>query len=705
MSAMYRYKILILVFVVCIAQFCRAQVVIPDEPTDPSAEMQVDSDDKAVLFPRLSTVQINSIVNPAHGLLAFNTTLNGYVYNIGTEAVPKWQVLDKLIINTTAEIAAIPTPTAGDIRYNSDTKSVYFYNGMLKVWKEICEDPQCDKFIVGNTVVKNVDCNGNSNGEATITTIAGATPFTYAWPDANTNSSRTDLAAGTYTVTVTDDKGCVKTTDVAITEPTVVTLAPNETIDSCERSVGSVNLDAAGGTPFTGDTYEYSDDNTTWTSNVATQLFSGLTAGNYIFYARDNNGCTKSVPVSITSSLGLSVSFSAIDNEADCGQTNGSANVDVTGGTPFGVNEFDFSWDGLVPERALNGYTKALNSGVHEVVVTDSRNCTDTNNIIINLPGINFTDDGTGVAVVSDGNEAYWSLRRCGDVAVEDMACNCNGTIYYWNTTYDYFADELGNILLPLNNKCDSVNISDMFGHPDNPDIVDKDGDGVIDYDTTNIVNNEIDFTNSHGDNYQFDVHGTDSVYDKNNLIVSPAIYPGIKLAKLFDDEYPTPCNGPGDCGAEYGTSVAYCPELTNEAGDIVDLYTSDSEVSGNIIQQSMEGRQTICTKNFGFGWRLPTFQEVSYSYDVEVSTPDPVFDPAYYNNNNVDGYNDILLYTSTKVTSGDGMIYNFQAILNGSNIAKPSVGVGAFNWSNGYYVRCVFDTDLPLWKTNAECP
>lgn len=700
---MCKYNILVSVFLWSIAHCSIAQVVVPADPADPSAELQIDSNDKAVLFPRLTTVQINAIVNPAHGLLVFNTTLNAFVYNIGTEAVPQWQELDKFIINTNAEIAAIPTPTSGDIRYNSDTKTIYFYNGLSKRWEEICEDPQCEAFLVSNTINSNVSCYGESDGSAEITVSAGGTaPFVYEWPDGNTSSTRSDLAAGTYTVTVTDDKSCAKTTDVTITQPADLSIAATATIDSCERSVGTVLLDASQGTPFAGNTYEYSADGTIWTANVETQLYENLSAASYTFYARDDNGCQKSVTASIVSTPSISVSFSAINNVATCGETDAFANVDVAGGSAF-ADGFDFSWDGLAPQRALSGYTKNLNSGVHHVVVIDSENCSDTNAIIINLPDITFTDDGTGVAIVSDGNEAYWSLRRCGDVSVADMACNCDGTIYYWNTSYDYFADEAGNILLPLSVSCTAVASSSMFGHPDNPAIDDKDGDGVIDYDYDNPVNNEIDYTVSNANNYQFDINGTDDVYDKNNLIVSPAIYPNIKVSKLFD--YNSTCNGPGDCDAEYGSSVAYCPEPTNEAGDIVDLYSVNSEVSGNTIQQSMEGAQTICTESFGYGWRLPTIQEVRYNYDVASGSTDPKYDPAYYNNPNDDGYSNILLYTSSKVTSGSGDIYYFQAIIKvDEEVAPKEYNSGSFNWSNGYHVRCVFDTDLPLWKTNAEC-
>jgi len=129
---MTKFLVLMLVFG-SIAGF--GQVIIPTEPTEKSAEMQVESEDKAVLFPRLNSSEINAISNPAHGLLIYSTSQQSFVYNIGNEGSPQWQVLDNLILNTTAEIEAIPTPTSGDIRYNTTTKSIFYYNGLTKVWE------------------------------------------------------------------------------------------------------------------------------------------------------------------------------------------------------------------------------------------------------------------------------------------------------------------------------------------------------------------------------------------------------------------------------------------------------------------------------------------------------------------------------------------------------------------------------------------
>src|SRR5262249_59717197 len=65
--------------------------------------------------------------------------------------------------------------------------------------------------------VTNVSCNGGSNGAATITAGGGTPGYTYSWsPGGGTAATATGLAAGSYTVTITDANSCTKTQSVTI---------------------------------------------------------------------------------------------------------------------------------------------------------------------------------------------------------------------------------------------------------------------------------------------------------------------------------------------------------------------------------------------------------------------------------------------------------------------------------------------------------
>ncbi|MBK6996383.1 MAG: SprB repeat-containing protein [Lewinellaceae bacterium] len=77
----------------------------------------------------------------------------------------------------------------------------------------------------------------------------GTSPYTYNWGGGVTTQDRTNLAAGTYTVTVTDANSCTATKSVTITEPPVLALSETNVNVLCfGNSTGSIDLTVTGGT-------------------------------------------------------------------------------------------------------------------------------------------------------------------------------------------------------------------------------------------------------------------------------------------------------------------------------------------------------------------------------------------------------------------------------------------------------------------------
>ena len=67
------------------------QVVVGEGTPDPSAILDVQGTDKGFLFTRLSTAGRNAIVNPARGLIIFNTGTLCLEINQGTSSAPQWE--------------------------------------------------------------------------------------------------------------------------------------------------------------------------------------------------------------------------------------------------------------------------------------------------------------------------------------------------------------------------------------------------------------------------------------------------------------------------------------------------------------------------------------------------------------------------------------------------------------------------------------
>lgn len=137
-------------------------------------------------------------------------------------------------------------------------------------------------------------CFGGTNGTATATGSCG-TSYTYSWNTnpRQTSATATGLAAGTYTVTVSQGLAS-STATVSITQPqdiSIATTSVNERCDGGGRNGTATGTVAGGTAPYT---YSWN------TSPVQTnQTASNLTAGNYVLTVNDANGCVKRANVRV----------------------------------------------------------------------------------------------------------------------------------------------------------------------------------------------------------------------------------------------------------------------------------------------------------------------------------------------------------------------------------------------------------------------
>gem|GEM_PF-1608101 len=267
----------------------------------------------------------------------------------------------------------------------------------------------------------NVFCYGLSTGVASVSVSGGTGPYTYSWSHnaGLNNSSASGLAAGTYTVTVSDNLTCPDTYTFTITQPAQLLTASFvpasvTNVDCYGNSTGSVTVTPSGGTA--GYSYLWSHNGTL---NNATA--TGLSAGNYSVTVTDANLCTTVASVTVTqpaSALASSFLPASVTNVTCYGNSTGSATVTVTGGT----TNYNYQWSHNV---SLN-YPSAsdLASGTYTITVTDANLCTSTSNVTITQPSaalsatilpasvtsVSCFGDNTGAATVSvSGGTASYS--------------------------------------------------------------------------------------------------------------------------------------------------------------------------------------------------------------------------------------------------------------------------------------------------------
>ncbi|MCF7561097.1 hypothetical protein L3X39_10660 [Sabulilitoribacter multivorans] len=115
--------------ILCMHNIGFTQVGIGTTNPDPSSILHVESTDKGVLIPRLTTLQIAAITNPAHGLMVFNTDTDEFVFNIGTTLSPIWNEISETAsvkysnLDTTSNLNAAAytnAPILGTLDWNDD---------------------------------------------------------------------------------------------------------------------------------------------------------------------------------------------------------------------------------------------------------------------------------------------------------------------------------------------------------------------------------------------------------------------------------------------------------------------------------------------------------------------------------------------------------------------------------------------------------
>ena len=197
--------------------------------------------------------------------------------------------------------------------------------------------------------------------------------------DSTTETSVSDLAPGTYEVTVTDGDGCSETESVVVDAAVPIEVVAEVSDASCfGDDDGEAQLFAFGGT----EEFQFSDDGVNFGS---TSVFGGISSGSYAFFVQDENGCVESVEVTIGEPDAIVVtaivSEGALDGE-------GSIDLTVTGGTP----PYAYEWIGPSVSGQSGQDLEGISTGQYTVEVTDGAGCATVETFSITTSSLGCTD-------------------------------------------------------------------------------------------------------------------------------------------------------------------------------------------------------------------------------------------------------------------------------------------------------------------------
>jgi hypothetical protein len=231
-----------------------------------------------------------------------------------------------------------------------------------------------------------VSCNGLADGTVAVATAGGGAGYQYSFNnEAYTGISSYDhLAAGTYSLKIKDNRGCVITKSVVMQQSAVVTLAVTgiENLSCGADPTGKITLQAGGGvTPYQ---YDLSDGK--W---QGTPVFPSLMSGTYNVQVKDINGCIAANNATVNA-LNPAITAVADITPVNCfGENNGALKVNISGGD----GQYTYQWNVADPQH--------LKAGNYTVKVTDGKGCFQS--FSYNVPQPDLLTLATIAPAVCDG--------------------------------------------------------------------------------------------------------------------------------------------------------------------------------------------------------------------------------------------------------------------------------------------------------------
>jgi len=289
------------------------------------------------------------------------------------------------------------------------------------------------------TAVTDVLCHGDATGAINLTVTGGTPPYTFLWSNGAITEDLVNLAAGTYTVTITDANGCELIAGATVTEPSdpLSGTVSVTNVNCFGGSDGAVDLTVTGGTsPYT----------FLWSNGAITEDISGLTAGNYAVVITDQNWCTFSVSVTVTEPV-APLAATAMSADVPChGEAAGTVDLTVTGGTP----PYTFLWSNSATTEDLTN----VPAGTYSVTITDANGCTTTATDVVGEPAEALSGSVTSLIDVTThgGSDGSVTVAGSGGTLPYEYSINAGA----WQSSGTFGSLTAGSYIVTIrdNNLC-----------------------------------------------------------------------------------------------------------------------------------------------------------------------------------------------------------------------------------------------------------
>ncbi len=286
--------------------------------------------------------------------------------------------------------------------------------------------PQPSELVITNISKTDLTCNGSNDGTISVSITGGIGTWYYSLGSiTDTINQFNHLAAGNYTVTVTDFNGCTKTGSITINEPAPLVVSAQNYYSICNGEWAYLNANATGGTP----NYTFYWNGNQGNSSIGIQPTTNTT---YTVSATDSHGCTSNtVTINIAVSAPLVVDVTANPNAVCPGQEVQLTPTMTAGGGPPYLITLE---NGTVVTPPVSIYPQE--SGYYVLYVKDVCGSTAHDSVYITvhpLPVVQFSSDTVSGCepltvtfhpqVSSPGQNYVWNF---GDGSVNEISFDQN---------------------------------------------------------------------------------------------------------------------------------------------------------------------------------------------------------------------------------------------------------------------------------------
>ncbi len=292
-------------------------------------------------------------------------------------------------------------------------------NGCIDNDNVFIDEPEA--ITVDIVIEEEILCNGDLTGRVRADVTGGTGIKSYLWNDPASQNTKiaTNLEAGNYIVTVTDQNECKVTNSVELTEPLEITITELIQNPSCfGLNNGQIVPTVLGGTaPF-----DY-----VWSTGWTNRIISNIEAGDYTLIVTDRNNCTEIGDYSLTDPLQITFENISLTDASCFGYNDGFVTITASGGT----GTYEYSNDNGTTYQTSPDFI-TLFAGDYTLMVKDDNDCESTDSLVtIDQPeGIDIVSEEVQDILCSGDNDGVITIVASG---------GAGNLLYSINDGVDYF--------------------------------------------------------------------------------------------------------------------------------------------------------------------------------------------------------------------------------------------------------------------------